>query len=767
MTKKIFGFLAIFALSGLFFQTNVWVSEVHAQSLQVAPTTTPIVDTMDVVSLLDLVLKVIYILLWPLIVICGWALDNTLVYGAVFHLDVPLWKFRNIMKNFANFTLGFMVLFAILKSFFTKEWVGDLKDGKTPLWIIKKTLIAGILIQASWFLLAATIDLSTVTTYAVGWLPLTVIKSTELGKKKILSTDTKIDVSRYQNIGWVGKIFTVNYSAGPYKLSSCQLSNNWLSWWEYRYIVWRTQMSGTEVGRCVLAGNMVMNFDETGLITYFDGSGIPGGYTSYLLWFFNIPPADVDRLIAEDKIIDIYSWNSFIKSKNSGSGWFASTPAMMLSDLVTKSKWFVGPLVTIYSSLLNFAEISDTGVDSYGKMGWEMIIRAAFAIMLFFPLLALAVVLIARVGFLRLVIATSPFIILMEVFKDSIKIWENLGELGKQLELKNIISVIFAPVVTVFALSLALIFITTLINTLTPKEWPNPQDTSVSSALAPQVQKLPSNGNSQKYSILGAELELVNFNRWGTLDRFSRLIINLISVWLMWALLFAAIKANSLGKSIAAPIEKFGGNFMSTLPIFSVPGGTEKVGLGSIARVATNTPNDIYMANRMRKQEAIGAQFAEAKFGDGSDKTPPITEPEYTTIANQFKKDSDIAAGFTTINDTRKVWETIDQSTAIADAATWSKLNTIITGWTTGTDRDTALKNAWDSRWKEVFEKNLAAGTYTDATAIETALNVNDITRKYAEGKVGEITAKDNKKYTVTKVTTWTPTTFKVVLKTP
>lgn len=43
-----------------------------------------------------------------------------------------------------------------------------MKDEKTPLGIIKKTLIAGILIQASRFLMAALVDVSTVATYAVG-----------------------------------------------------------------------------------------------------------------------------------------------------------------------------------------------------------------------------------------------------------------------------------------------------------------------------------------------------------------------------------------------------------------------------------------------------------------------------------------------------------------------------------------------------------------------------------------------------------------------
>jgi hypothetical protein len=68
-----------------------------------------------------MLLKIIYLLLWPLLVVAGLSLDNTMVYASVFHLDAPLWKFWNMMKNFANFTLGFMVLFAIIKNFFVQK----------------------------------------------------------------------------------------------------------------------------------------------------------------------------------------------------------------------------------------------------------------------------------------------------------------------------------------------------------------------------------------------------------------------------------------------------------------------------------------------------------------------------------------------------------------------------------------------------------------------------------------------------------------------
>lgn len=56
-------------------------------------------------ELADIFLKIGYIILWPLIMLSGIALDNTMVYGEIFHMDLPLWDFRNICKNFANFGL--------------------------------------------------------------------------------------------------------------------------------------------------------------------------------------------------------------------------------------------------------------------------------------------------------------------------------------------------------------------------------------------------------------------------------------------------------------------------------------------------------------------------------------------------------------------------------------------------------------------------------------------------------------------------------------
>ncbi|MBP6085863.1 hypothetical protein KA478_01455 [Patescibacteria group bacterium] len=55
--------------------------------------------------MLEAFLKVIYVFLWPILWIAGMAMDNSLVYGEIFGLDGALYKFRSIMKNFANFAL--------------------------------------------------------------------------------------------------------------------------------------------------------------------------------------------------------------------------------------------------------------------------------------------------------------------------------------------------------------------------------------------------------------------------------------------------------------------------------------------------------------------------------------------------------------------------------------------------------------------------------------------------------------------------------------
>lgn len=67
--------------------------------------------------------------------LAGKFMTNDRVFGAALHMDVYLWKIRNIMKNFANFALLAFLLGSIIKNLMGKEKM-DIKS------IITKTLIA-------------------------------------------------------------------------------------------------------------------------------------------------------------------------------------------------------------------------------------------------------------------------------------------------------------------------------------------------------------------------------------------------------------------------------------------------------------------------------------------------------------------------------------------------------------------------------------------------------------------------------------------------
>ena len=99
-----------------------------------------------------------------LAILAGKLMTNERVYGSFMHLDIYLWKMWNIMKNFANFALLGLLLWEIIKGITGKSKL----DAKK---VIINTLIAGILIQASRFLMGALLDVSSIAVSAVAAFP--------------------------------------------------------------------------------------------------------------------------------------------------------------------------------------------------------------------------------------------------------------------------------------------------------------------------------------------------------------------------------------------------------------------------------------------------------------------------------------------------------------------------------------------------------------------------------------------------------------------
>lgn len=82
---------------------------------------------------------------WIVLATLAWKfMTNDMIYWSRLHMDIYLWKLRNICKNFANFGVLGILLREIIQ-FITKK-SGSIQS------IVGKALIAGILIQASWFI---------------------------------------------------------------------------------------------------------------------------------------------------------------------------------------------------------------------------------------------------------------------------------------------------------------------------------------------------------------------------------------------------------------------------------------------------------------------------------------------------------------------------------------------------------------------------------------------------------------------------------------
>ena len=123
------------------------------------------VERFNTLSFLN---KTVYVLIYPMLLLAWKLVDNSLVYWEIFWFDAVLWKLWNIVKNLANFTLWFLFVYKIFK--YLIDWKDKVKD------ILLSALIAWIWIQASRFIMAALIDASTILTYWVWWLPISILK---------------------------------------------------------------------------------------------------------------------------------------------------------------------------------------------------------------------------------------------------------------------------------------------------------------------------------------------------------------------------------------------------------------------------------------------------------------------------------------------------------------------------------------------------------------------------------------------------------------
>lgn len=167
ITKSIFPYKYIIAIVLMLI---LWTSNVWAQSPE---TLCPTDTTEQVTSLLNIILTFLSWIWIVLATLAGKLMTNGFVYGEFMNLDKVLYYLWNMSRTFANFLIVWLLLYTII----SKALEGTLTPGGIVEFIVKKLILWVILINASWFIIGAMVDISTIVTSAAASLPSSYVAS--------------------------------------------------------------------------------------------------------------------------------------------------------------------------------------------------------------------------------------------------------------------------------------------------------------------------------------------------------------------------------------------------------------------------------------------------------------------------------------------------------------------------------------------------------------------------------------------------------------
>ena len=578
----IYGVLASFVFGFCFFHLwGIWVENVvFAEDQQSQQTQTDVgqkkaTEWYNALSFLN---KIMYVLIYPMLLLAGKLVDNSLVYWEVLWFDAVLWQLWNIVKNLANFTLWFFFLYKIFK--YLISWKESVKE------IFLRALIAWIWIQASWFIIATLIDASTILTYWVWWLPISVLK--EAGEditdaeswkynpavlKNIIYVDVKdldtihtyltstttwdILISECDTFdyGWKGSgeklilapkmIYYSNsgtdittdakrchyYGQVYYFGAQPKELNDFLNWNKFRCDGSGCKESQSSYERALIQIKSNINKDDANivdLITKWEVLQIRDAHTWWALWVLWTGVYDDNQMRGLD--VDnkwTRSWWTTSRLQNIMDGnsyvWVFTA---LYSSLMNLWKWIIPPEAWWFASLLNTA------------------LSFWYVLAIWIPLIVVSIVFMIRICVLRLAVVLSPFIVLASAFKE---IWEKVfkWDFLEYFKLEYLIPIIFSPAIICFAISVSTVLITII-----------------------------SGINAKEIATSGSEILwwLITLNIWWLSLPLMKLVISVFGVAITWFIVRAAIESSKIWESkIITSLKWLATSTLWSMPIVPIP----------------------------------------------------------------------------------------------------------------------------------------------------------------------------------------------------
>lgn len=669
-------------------------------------------------------LRVVYLIMRPMLALAWAAMDNSLVYGEAFHLTPALFKFWNIIRTFANFTLWFYFLWKILSAFF---------NNKLEAWLfalVKKIAIAWLLINFSWAAIASLIDLSTIATVSLWGIPIHALQWDATFKNNVyyLKTHANLNLNDANAEKADRFDFSVIYSCYPGANSTwwvapekveyylpCAINNQQL------YPTGLPTQPWTRENR---KENFVSVWKSD---TTIETSKIQD---TYCVYNNKLIANQYSANIGECKVLQdlMVKWRDY---------WIHQ--CAQINDLITRSRYYTGPLFAMYTSIINVADMWVTSTSwSLKQVGLTLMLKLITIAALLVPLIAFAVVMIIRVIYIWMIIIFSPLIVLVMTLERSETVSGKIDSAVKNMfNAAEVIKLILLPAIATFALSISIIFLTLLhhLPLIESDVWASARAVATSDGCRNDTITALWNDRKDTPEWTEYDFWMFEINLAESLRRTGADIGNILAwLWLngLWIALmrmvvFAALKSSEFTKWVVDTIESTAKSIAWTVPFIPI-GNWKYVWIDALK----NAPRDIKnnLTTRANSEQAhilndsIAKTFGQEKwtlntsFNEAA-KTPTgvwgwistwlnsVTLPagtdftDYKSAPQAYAKQAQ--AWFDTQNDPKnpgkKLWEQTQQS--LAGIKTWE--DALKNEHFVKYMHDNKDNKQWDVNWYDAF----------------------------------------------------------------